>query len=178
MLTKLKAWISRVSPEKKTFLLPYDNTRTVLRHPPYSPDLAPSDFYLFGPIKEVLCGHNSPSNDTTTAVVKQWVTSTGADIFEFSMQALVHSWWKCIPIGGDYVKKQCFVGKKLAVSNSVVMPFVFVVVSMEIKRRHDLQSNLYVLISEFKMDLVTEDTKIRLLYERNQSMSLICCCAS
>ena len=108
-LIKLKAQTSRVRPEKNnSFLLQHNNARshtslktvehtanfswTVLRHPPYSPDLAPSDFYLFGPIKEVLCGHNSPSNDTTTAVVKQWVTSTGADIFEFSMQALVHSW--------------------------------------------------------------------------------------
>jgi transposase len=29
---------------------------TVLEHPPYSPDLAPSDFYLFPKIKSVLIG--------------------------------------------------------------------------------------------------------------------------
>ena len=28
----------------------------VLKHPPYSPDLAPSDFHLFGPMKEHLNG--------------------------------------------------------------------------------------------------------------------------
>jgi histone-lysine N-methyltransferase SETMAR len=28
----------------------------VLKHPPYSPDLAPSDFHLFGPMKEHLRG--------------------------------------------------------------------------------------------------------------------------
>jgi len=28
----------------------------VLKHPPYSPDLAPSDFHLFGPMKEHLWG--------------------------------------------------------------------------------------------------------------------------
>jgi transposase len=27
---------------------------TVLEHPPYSPDLAPSDFFLFLKIKEIL----------------------------------------------------------------------------------------------------------------------------
>ena len=30
----------------------------VLKHPPYSPDLAPSDFHLFGPLKEI-CGARS-----------------------------------------------------------------------------------------------------------------------
>ena len=30
----------------------------VLKHPPYSPDLAPSDFHLFGPMKEHLWGRS------------------------------------------------------------------------------------------------------------------------
>ena len=72
-LTKLKARISRVRPEKKTtFLLQNDNARphtslktvehfanlgwTVLTHPPYSLDLAPSDFHLFGTMKDGLRG--------------------------------------------------------------------------------------------------------------------------
>ena len=29
---------------------------TVLPHPPNSPDLAPSDFHLLGPLKDALCG--------------------------------------------------------------------------------------------------------------------------
>lgn len=29
---------------------------TVLHQPPYSSDLARSDFHLFGPVKDVLCG--------------------------------------------------------------------------------------------------------------------------
>jgi histone-lysine N-methyltransferase SETMAR len=61
-LTKLKARNSRVRPKKQTtFRLLHDNARphtslattahfamfgwTVLSHPPYSPDLAPSDFH-------------------------------------------------------------------------------------------------------------------------------------
>ena len=79
-LTKLKARISRVRPERKTtFLLQHDNTRlhtslktvehvanlgwTVLPHPPYSPDLATSDFHLFGPMKDGLRGQHFRSND-------------------------------------------------------------------------------------------------------------------
>jgi histone-lysine N-methyltransferase SETMAR len=78
-MTKLKTRISRVKPEKKTFLLQHDNVRphtsmktvghianigwtvTVLPHPKYSPDLALSAVYLFGPMKDGLRG-NFPSN--------------------------------------------------------------------------------------------------------------------
>ena len=122
MLTKLKAWISIVRPEKKTtFLLQHDNARphtslktvdhivnldwTVLPHPPYSPYLAPSDFHLFGPMKDGLHGQHFPSNDAVVWAVKQWATSTGADFYERSMQALVHRRRKCIANGGDYVEK-------------------------------------------------------------------------
>ena len=81
MLTELKARISRVRPEKKTaFLLQHNNARphtslktvehivnlgwTVLPHPPYSLDLAPSDFHPFGPMKDGLHGQHFPSNNT------------------------------------------------------------------------------------------------------------------
>jgi len=120
-LTKLKARISRVRPEKKTtFLLQHDNARphtilktvehianlgwTVLPHPPYSPDLAPSDSHLFELMKDGLRGR-FPSNNAVVQAVQQWATSAGADFYECSMQALVHSWRKCIANGGNYVEK-------------------------------------------------------------------------
>ena len=73
-LKKLKARIQRVRPALKMFkvLLQHDNARphtslktreviisfglTTISHPPLSPDLAPSDFHLFGPLKESLRG--------------------------------------------------------------------------------------------------------------------------
>jgi len=129
-LTKLKAWISRVRPEKKTtFLLQHDNTRphtslktvehtanlrwTVLPHPLYSPDLAPSDFHLFRPMKDGLRGQHFPSNAAVVRAVKQWATPAGADFYECGTQALAHRWRKCIAHGGDYVEKLCFVAKNL-----------------------------------------------------------------
>jgi transposase len=45
---------------------------TVLEHPPYSPDLAPNDFFLFMKIKKILKGRHFDdiddirSNTTTT----------------------------------------------------------------------------------------------------------------
>ena len=78
---------------------------TVVSHPPYSPDLAPSDFHLFGLMKDGLCGQHFPSYDAVVQAVKQWATSAGADFYERGMQALVHRWRKCIANGGDYVEK-------------------------------------------------------------------------
>jgi len=78
---------------------------TVLPHPPYSPDLAPSDFHLFGPMKDRLNGQHFPSNDAIVQAVKQWATSAGADFYECGKQALVHRWRKCIANDGDYVEK-------------------------------------------------------------------------
>jgi hypothetical protein len=46
----------------------------VLEHPPYSPDVAPSDFFLFLKIKEVLKARHFGDTDdigsNTTAVLK------------------------------------------------------------------------------------------------------------
>jgi len=121
-MTKLKAWISRVRPKKKTtFLLQHDSARphtslktmehtvnlgwTVVPHPPYSPDFVPSDFHPFWPMKGRLRGKHFPSNDAIVWGVKQWATSAGADFYERDLQALVNRWRKCIANGGDNVKK-------------------------------------------------------------------------
>ena len=79
----------------------------------------------------------------------QWVTSTGADFYKHSMQALVHCWWECIANGGYYVKNSCFLfffSWEFALSNTIIVLFVSIVVSMEIKRRHYFQRNLYTFL--------------------------------
>ena len=44
----------------------------VLPHPPYSPDLAPSD-YLFGPMKKMLGGQKFASDTEVLSTVRQWL---------------------------------------------------------------------------------------------------------
>ena len=109
MLTKWKAQTSRVSPkEKTTFFLQHNNTTshtslktveciarlgwTVLPQPAYNPDLTPSDFHLFGTMKEGLHRQHFPSNDTIIAAVKQWVTPAGAAFYKCGKQPLLHHW--------------------------------------------------------------------------------------
>jgi hypothetical protein len=36
---------------------------TVVPHPPYSPDLAPSDFHLFGALKDAICHTKFETDD-------------------------------------------------------------------------------------------------------------------
>jgi hypothetical protein len=77
---------------------------TALPHPPYSPDLAPSVFHVFGPMQNRLCGQHFLDNDAVIAAVRKWVASAGADFYENSMRALVYRWRKYIPNGDDYVQ--------------------------------------------------------------------------
>ena len=45
----------------------------VLQHPPYSPDLAPSDYHLFGLMKKMLGGQKFGSDTEVQSVVRQWL---------------------------------------------------------------------------------------------------------
>ena len=48
----------------------------VLKRPPYSPDLAPSDFHLFGPMKEHLRGQNFEYDNEVMEAVQSWLKAT------------------------------------------------------------------------------------------------------
>jgi len=45
----------------------------VLPHPPYSPDLAPSDYHLFGPMKKMLGEQKFASDTELQSTVRQWL---------------------------------------------------------------------------------------------------------
>jgi histone-lysine N-methyltransferase SETMAR len=46
-----------------------------LPHPPYSPDLAPSDFLVFGPLKQAMGGKSFRSNEEVQQAVHEWLHS-------------------------------------------------------------------------------------------------------
>jgi hypothetical protein len=50
-----KIWKQRISTKK---------------HPPYSPDLVPSDIYLFGPLKHHFSGERFPDDDAVERAVR------------------------------------------------------------------------------------------------------------
>ena len=69
-----------------------------LPHPPYSPDLAPYDFWLF--LKLTGCRYET-IEEMKEAVMKVIVTLTQED-FHGAFQKLLEQYNKCIAARGDY----------------------------------------------------------------------------
>ena len=76
----------------------------VMAHPSYSPDLAPSHYHLFGPLKEALMGCRFTSDQEVKETVHAWL-STQPISFSESIRKLVQKWNKCVEKHGDYVEK-------------------------------------------------------------------------
>ena len=119
---KLKSRIARIGSESKiTFFLQQDNARahvslkttecetkfswTVLPHLPYSPDLAPSDFYLFGSLKNGLRGQSFVDNNAVIDAVKNWLPQLEESFISVVYRPLFIVEKKYIQSGGDYEEK-------------------------------------------------------------------------
>ena len=72
-------------------------------HPPYSPDLAPSDFYLFPRLKEHLRGTKFQDNSEVMTAMEAFWESQDNDFFSKGILDLDKRWTKCIDLLGDYV---------------------------------------------------------------------------
>jgi histone-lysine N-methyltransferase SETMAR len=75
----------------------------LLEHPPYSPDLAPSGFYLFP--KLFLAGQRFSLNQEANAAVEGYFADLTKNHDRDGIMALEHRWNKCISLKGDYVEK-------------------------------------------------------------------------
>ena len=77
----------------------------VSKHPPYSPYLAPSDFHLFGPLKEHLRGQKFADDNEVMEAVQSWLKATPESYFKEGIRKLVDRWTKCVAKQGDCVEK-------------------------------------------------------------------------
>lgn len=76
-----------------------------LRHPPYSPDLAPSDFWLFKHLKTHLKGKRYADNDELREAVTNFFSSKQVDFFKKAFDELIVRWRKCVEQNGSYIEK-------------------------------------------------------------------------
>jgi histone-lysine N-methyltransferase SETMAR len=63
-----------------------DNNIKVVPHIPYSPDLAPSDFWLFPTMKDTLRGRTFSSRSALATAIFQWSERTPKEAFAAAMQ--------------------------------------------------------------------------------------------
>ena len=72
-----------------------------------SPDLAPSDFFLFPNLKKDIRGLHFRSDEEVVTAVEEWVNGKDPDFFFSSgLMALEHRWSKCITLEGNYIEKE------------------------------------------------------------------------
>jgi hypothetical protein len=77
----------------------------VLDHPPYIPDLAPSDFYLLGPLKKHLGWRRFATDGEVQQAVMSWLQALYTDFLYDGIHVLVYRWYKCFGKYGDCVEK-------------------------------------------------------------------------
>ena len=80
------------------------NNIPVMEHPPYSPDLAPCDFFLFPEIKSVLKGTRFESVDAVKAKAMQLLNSITQDDLQHCFQQWKIHMERCRDRGGDYIE--------------------------------------------------------------------------
>lgn len=75
----------------------------VLPHPPYSPDVAPSDYYLFKHLKNELKGKKFDSKEALITHVDNFFAMKPKSFFEKGIMKLPNLWEKIVENDGKYL---------------------------------------------------------------------------
>ena len=75
----------------------------VMPHPPYSPDLAPSDYHLFRSLQNHLNGKTFDSNEAVKNELIQFFASKNQTFYESGIMKLTERWQKVIEQNGQYI---------------------------------------------------------------------------
>ena len=73
-----------------------------LDHPPYSPDLAPSDFHLFRSLQHFLKGKRFDSIEEMQESLEEFFDSKDADFYRRGIEKLPEKWQEVIEVDGEY----------------------------------------------------------------------------
>lgn len=78
----------------------------LMTHPPYSPDLAPCDFFLFPTIKSKMRGMHFNSSEAAVAAYEQLVSEVTKETWHLCFDDWFIRMQKCIDFYGSYFEKQ------------------------------------------------------------------------
>lgn len=74
----------------------------VLPHPPYSPDIAPSDFHLFRSMAHGLADQRFHSYEEAKKFIDSWIASKDMSFFRRGIHILPERWEKVVASDGQY----------------------------------------------------------------------------
>ncbi|KAG5322304.1 MOS1T transposase, partial [Pseudoatta argentina] len=76
----------------------------VLPHPPYSPDIAPSNFHLFRSMAHGLADRRFHSYEEAQKWIDSWIASKDMSFFRRGIHVLPERWEKVVSSDGQYFK--------------------------------------------------------------------------
>jgi len=77
----------------------------IFDHPPYSLELAPSDYHFFTKMKVWLATQRFHTYEELVDGVNNWLHNLAASFFDEGLQKLVSRYNKCLNADGNYVEK-------------------------------------------------------------------------
>ncbi|GFS92404.1 histone-lysine N-methyltransferase SETMAR [Trichonephila clavipes] len=80
----------------------YPLERVLMQHPPYNPDIAPSDYYLFSHLQLHLDGTIFHSNDEVINEVDHFLDSRIPQFFTEGIEKLPKRWQTIVDLNGDH----------------------------------------------------------------------------
>lgn len=106
-LWKNKSWVlhHNNAPSHSSLLVSQflaGNEIAVLPHPPYSPDLAPADFFLFPKLKTTLKGRRFQSVDEIQQNSQRQLRTISQNEFQGAFQQWQKRWERCVASRGEY----------------------------------------------------------------------------
>jgi histone-lysine N-methyltransferase SETMAR len=75
----------------------------VLPHPPYSPDIAPSDYYLFRSLQHFLNGKIFNNIEDIKIALSGYFASKPPEFYEMGIRKLPERWDIVVEKDGDYI---------------------------------------------------------------------------
>ena len=99
-------WVPRTSsqPTKNNNAKLQELGFELLPHPPYSPDLAPSDFFLFSDLKRMLAGKKFCADEEVIEETEAYFEAKDKSYYKNGIEKLYDRYNRCIAREGNYIE--------------------------------------------------------------------------
>uniref|UniRef100_A0A663N4M9 Histone-lysine N-methyltransferase SETMAR n=1 Tax=Athene cunicularia TaxID=194338 RepID=A0A663N4M9_ATHCN len=111
-------WLHPALVNRKGPILLHDNTRPhvallmlqrlnepgyeTLPHPPYSPDLSPTNYHFFKHLNSFLCGRRFRNQEDAKTAFDDFIASRSLEFYATGINMLVSHWQICVDSNGVY----------------------------------------------------------------------------